>query len=146
MPALRHGWVACTWPRWMPAATHDPNELVASFATRDHAMSYEGFVMLDTEKHVVIRTAGDLWKGLGEARMLDPGSWEGRKPLQEVLGKLNEMVREPPDTLAEAMRRLIAKVAITMNVDRTHVINMEFVEFSSHVKAPLYPEAGWGAH
>ena len=115
---------------------------------RDYGLPGLKGIRDDTEVHATVRTGGDLWKGLGEALTLDPGSEEIRQPLIDVMDKLHEMVREcePRDTLTEAMRRLIAKVAITMDVDRTHVINMEFVEFASHVKGPLYPEAGWGAH
>ena len=112
---------------------------------RDYGLPGLKGVRDDTEEPVV-RTAGDLWKGLHEGLNLGPGSEEVREPLKCVLDKLHEMVRESPDTLTEAMRRLIAKVAVTMNVDQTRVINMEFVEFASHVKGPLYPEAGWGTH
>jgi len=104
-------------------------------------------IRLDTEKYPVIRTAGDLWKGLHEGLTLDPASENIREPLKDVSSKLSEMVAESHDVItpAEAMRRLIAKVAITMDVDQTHVINMEFVEFAAETKKPLYPDVGWNA-
>ena len=112
---------------------------------RDYGLPGLKGIRDDTEVHAVVRTAGDLWKGLGEALTLDPGSEEIRQPLIDMVDKLHEMVREPPDTLTEAMRRLIDKVAITMNVDPTHVINMEFTKFAAETKKPLFPEVGWDA-